>query len=281
MANGTEATLSQAVVRSPMTDPRVVSLAPSATATLSALDGADCLVGVTEHCEVATGSTDSTDSTDPELPTVVGGWLTPDPAVVDRLDPDLILTSDGLQAELAADFRERGFEVHHREPATLDDAVEGFADLGAAVGRAGTGERLAADARDRLDAVATAIGDALAGGAPPVVYCEEWSDPPMAGGNWVPDAVRTAGGRYPFVEPGHRSRKVDGAEVAAADPDHVVLHVCGHGDRVDPDVVRDRDWDLDAPIHVLDDALLNQPSPRLIDGIERLAELLHPDAFAD
>ncbi|WP_430504468.1 helical backbone metal receptor [Haloparvum sp. PAK95] len=264
-----------------MTEPRVVSLAPSATATLSALGAADCLVGVTEHCEVATDSAGSTDPTDPEPPTVVGGWLTPDPDVVERLDPDLILTSDGLQAELADDFRDRGYEVHHREPATLDDAVDGFADLGAAVGRAEEGERLAAAARDRLDAVAAAVGDALVDETPPVVYCEEWSDPPMAAGNWVPDAVRAAGGRYPFVEPGDRSREVDGAELAAADPDHVVLHVCGHGDRVDPDVVRDRGWDLDAPIHVLDDALLNQPSPRLVDGIERLARILHPDAFGD
>ncbi|MFB6234555.1 MAG: helical backbone metal receptor [Halopenitus sp.] len=268
-----------------MTEPRVVSLAPSATATVSALGAADCLVGVTDHCEVATGSTpapDSLDSAEPtnaELPAVVGGWLTPDPDVVERLDPDLVLTSDGLQAELAADFCERGFEVHHREPETLDDAVAGFADLGAAVGRAAAGERLAADARDRLDAVAAAVGDVLADEVPPVVYCEEWSDPPMAAGNWVPDAVRAAGGRYPFVDPGDRSREVDGAEVAAADPDHVVLHVCGHGDRVDPEVVRERDWNLDAPIHVLDDALLNQPSPRLIDGIERLARILHPDAF--
>lgn len=264
-----------------MTEPRVVSLAPSATATLSALGAADCLVGVTEHCEVATGSTDLADSANPELPTVVGGWLTPDPDIVEALDPDLILTSDGLQAELAADFRGRGFEVHHREPATLDDAVEGFTDLGAAVGRTEAGERLAADARGRLDAVATAVSDALTDGAPPVVYCEEWSDPPMAAGNWVPDAVRAAGGRYPFVEPGDRSREVDGAEVAAADPDRVVLHVCGHGDQVDPDAVRGRDWNLDAPIHVLDDALLNQPSPRLVDGIERLARILHPDAFED
>lgn len=254
-----------------MTDPRVVSLAPSATATVAELGASDLLVGVTEHCKV------ETDPNDPNVPTVVGGWLTPDPDRVAALDPDLVLTSDVLQAELAADFRERGFEVHHREPAVLDDAVAGFADLGAVVGRPDAGEQLAADARERLDTVADAVTNQVS----PVVYCEEWSDPPMAAGNWVPDAVRAAGGRYPFVDPGDRSREVDGEEVAAADPDHVVLHVCGHGNRVDPQTVRRRDWGVDAPIHVLDDALLNQPSPRLIDGIERLARLLHPDAFGE
>ncbi len=101
----------------------------------------------------------------------------------------------------------------------------------------------------------------------------------MAAGNWVPDAVRAAGGRYPFVDPGERSREVAGEVVEAADPDHVVLHVCGRGERSDPDAVRSREWAIDAPIHVVDDDLLNQPSPALIDGVERLAELLHPEAL--
>jgi iron complex transport system substrate-binding protein len=99
----------------------------------------------------------------------------------------------------------------------------------------------------------------------------------MAAGNWVPDAVRAAGGRYPFVDPGERSREVDLAAVERATPDHVVVHVCGHGDRIDPATVEERDWAVDAPVHVIDDSLLNQPSPALIDGVERLARLFHPE----
>jgi iron complex transport system substrate-binding protein len=148
--------------------------------------------------------------------------------------------------------------------------IESFADLGRAVGRPDAGERLVCRARERLARIADRTPDAQ-----PTVYCEEWSDPPMAAGNWVPDAVAAAGGHCPFVDAGERSRRVSGAEVAAADPDHVVLHLCGRGTRVDPAVVHDRDWDIDAPIHVVDDALLNQPSPNLIEGIERLATCLH------
>ena len=264
---------------------RVVSLAPSATATLAAMGAADRLVGVTHHCDPGTeaGNAHAT----PSSPEAVGGWLNPDLDRVAALDPDLVCTSDGLQAELADDCRDRGFDVYHREPATLDDAVDGFAALGEAVGLPKAGRKLATRSRDRLDRVAAVVADArekngetgdASGDDPrPVVYCEEWSDPPMAAGNWVPDAVRAAGGRYPFVDAGERSREVAQEAVETANPDHVVLHVCGHGDRVDPDTVRDRDWEIDAPVHVIDDALLNQPSPRLIDGVERLAELLYPD----
>ncbi|OTF11532.1 cobalamin-binding protein [Halorubrum sp. SD612] len=257
-----------------MTDPRVVSLAPSATATVAALGAADRLVGVTNHCDLSDDA-DAGSAHGIGSPTAVGGWLNPDLDRVAGLDPDVVLTSDGLQADLADACRERGLDVAHREPSTLDEVVEGFATRGADVGRPEAGERLAADARERLDRIADAVADRPR----PTAYCEEWSDPPMAAGNWVPDAVRAAGGRYPFVEPGERSREVDPAAVERADPDHVVVHVCGHGDRVDPAAVAERDW-VDAPVHVLDDSLLNQPSPALLDGVERLARLLHPEAFS-
>ena len=254
-----------------MPTPRVVSLAPSATATVAALDAADVLIGVTHHCAppAAAGSSHGAD------PVAVGGWLNPDLDRVADLDPDVVFTSDGLQADLADDCRDRGFDVRHRAPATLEEVIATFAARGADVGRPAAGERLATDARDRLDRVA----DAVAGRPRPTVYCEEWSDPPMAAGNWVPDAVRAAGGRYPFVDAGDRSREVDLETVEAADPDHVVVHVCGHGDRVDPETVENRDWDVDAPVHVIDDSLLNQPSPALLDGVERLAGLLHSESY--
>ena len=237
---------------------RVVSLAPSVTATLTAMGASDLLVGATIHCDV-------------DRP-VVGGWLNPDYDRVAELDPDLACTCDDLQADVRDELRERGYEVCHVAPATLAEVLDSFETLGAATGRPEAGERLAAHARGRLDRVRERTPDADADR--PVVYCEEWSDPPMAAGNWVPEAVEVAGGRYPFVAPGDRSREVDADEVMAADPDHAVLHICGRGTRADPDAVRER-WDLGAPVHVVDDSLLNQPSPRLVDGVERLAELLH------
>lgn len=246
---------------------RVVSLAPSATATLRALDAGDRLVGATYHCEA-------------DCP-AVGGWLNPDyDAVADR-DPDLVVTTDDLQADIAEELRSRGHEVFHAAPSTLDGVVDSFADLGAAVGRRAEGRALARRARSRLDRVERLTPDAA--DERPVVYCEEWSEPPMAAGNWVPEAVEAAGGRYPFVAPGERSREVSLTEVEAARPDHVVLHVCGHGECADPDAVRRRDWTLPAieqgNVSVVDDSVLNQPSPRLVEGVETLAALLHPDAL--
>lgn len=249
-----------------MAPDRIVSLAPSATATFDALGVGDRVVGVTAHCAL-------------ERPTV-GGWLNPDFDKLDALEPDLVATSDGLQRELSEEFRERGYRVHHHEPSRLDDVFDGFRSVAAAAGVDDAGERLVADCRERLAAVDERV-EAARRRTPdeprPVVYCEEWSDPPMAAGNWVPDAIVAAGGRYPFVEPGERSAEVDRETVEAVDPDHAVLHICGTGDQVRPTRLTERDWALSAAVHVVDDSLLNQPSPRLIDGIELLSERLYPE----
>jgi len=250
-----------------MQQPRIVSLAPSATATLDALGVADRVVGVTAHCDL-------------DRPTV-GGWLNPDYETVAELSPDLVCTSDGLQREIRDELRERDYHVHHHEPSRLDEVLGGFQSLADAAAVADAGEALVADCRRRLDAVAEEVGiddrEVASDTDRPVVYCEEWSEPPMAAGNWVPDAVEAAGGRYPFVEPGDRSQEVDENTVVDADPDHAVLHICGTGDDVSADRFVDRGWSLDAEVHVVDDSLLNQPSPKLIDGIELLAKRLYPE----
>ncbi|WP_458185153.1 cobalamin-binding protein [Haladaptatus sp. NG-WS-4] len=247
-----------------MAQNRIVSLAPSATETLRALGATDGLVGVTHHCSVEAAR--------------VGGWLNPDFEAVEACDPDLVLTADPLQADVRDELRERGRRVVHVEPRTLDEVVESFATLGQAVGRARAGHDLAWRARNRIRRVRRLV----AGCDRPTVYCEEWSDPPTAAGNWVPDAVAVAGGRYPFLVPGERSRAVDSASVEDARPEHVFLHVCGRGERSDPETVLERDWSIPAiergAVHVLDDSALNQPSPRLIAGIETMAATLHPEA---
>ncbi|AUX08466.1 iron complex transport system substrate-binding protein [Halalkaliarchaeum desulfuricum] len=242
----------------------IVSLAPSATATIAAMGLTDRLAGVTTHCSVDAERADVTR---------VGGWLNPSYDRIREIDPAVVCTSDELQREIREELHDRGYDVVHREPARLDDVIEGFEALGEVLGETDAGTRLARASRERLDAVETRVADRDR----PVVYCEEWSDPPMAAGNWVPDAVRAAGGRYPFVSPGERSREIRRETVENADPDHAVLHVCGHGDRVSPDRIAGRGWGVDPEIHVVDDSLLNQPSPRLLDGIELLSDRLHPE----
>jgi len=120
------------------TDPpgRIVSLAPSATATLSAFGVGERIVGVTTHCDL-------------DRPTV-GGWLTPDYDRLADLDPDLVCTCDDLQTSIRDDLRERGFDVHHVAPSTLPEVLASFEALGTAAGRAEAAADLVAAFDDRL-----------------------------------------------------------------------------------------------------------------------------------
>ncbi|WP_416838978.1 helical backbone metal receptor [Haloferax sp. DFSO52] len=240
--------------------PRVVSLAPSATAILTAAGLTGRVVGATVHSAL-------------DRPRV-GGWLNPDFDRLDALDPDVLCTCDDMQHDIAAEARTHGFDVVHVAPATLDEVFDTFSTVCEAAGDADAGKRLAAECQRHLDRVDAAVGDE----SRPTVYCEEWADPPMAAGNWVPDVVRAAGGSYPFLEAGERSREIPRKAVEAAAPDHVVLHPCGKGTRGDPAAFEARNWGVDADVHAIDDSLLNQPSPALMGGIDRLARCFHPHA---
>lgn len=242
------------------TSRRVVSLAPSTTRIISMLGCKDALVGVTQHCPV-----DSVPS--------VGGWVTPDRDAVESLDPDVIFTTDALQREIREVFADQGYDVWYAEPTSLDDVLRTIETIGMELGVTERGEILAEDCRDRL---ATLKRDVPVSD-PPTVYCEEWIDPMMAAGNWVPELVDIAGGSYPLVDAGTRSREVSPEDVEGIDPEYIVFNVCGHGSRVELDRVQHRDWNVHGEFVVVDDTLLNEPSPVLVDGAEYLAEIFHGD----
>ncbi|MEU4222467.1 cobalamin-binding protein, partial [Actinoplanes sp. NPDC026623] len=130
--------------------------------------------------------------------------------------------------------------------------------------------------RARLAAVAAAVGARPR----PRVAIVEWVEPPFTAGHWVPDLVTAAGGTPVAARPGARSVETTWAELAAAEPEIVLVTPCGfHLDGAAgqaASVVRHfpgaQVWAIDG------DALVVRPGPRLIDGVEAIASILHPDA---
>lgn len=246
-----------------MAPDRIVSLAPSNTEILYELGAGDRVVATTAVCDHPPAAA--------EKPSV-GGWTNPDVDAVAEHDPDLVLASDELQDEAVGRVRDAGIEVRQFTPRRLHDVFNTVKAVGEIVGRKDA-------ARDLVDRMNERVRERAVPSVTARVYTEEWHDPPMAGGNWVPDLVRFAGGE-PLLEPGERSREVDAEEVRDFDPDHIVLHPCGYDDAADPGTVAGREgWgDITAVergnVHVIDDTLLNRPGPRLVDGIDRLRGLV-------
>jgi iron complex transport system substrate-binding protein len=289
--------------------PRICSLLPSATEIVFALGLGERLVGVTHECDypveaanlpVVTASTLGHGRRDSrEIHHHIAAALhagssiyTLDQALLERLDPDLILTQE-LCDVCAVAYREVERAVHrlegrHRtvlslEPTTLHAIIDSVRQVGEV---AGVAERAAAVA-DRLRADLDAVAVATAGVAPgPRVLALEWLDPPMAAGHWVPEMIRLAGGADVLGRAGQPSERVEWARIAAAAPDIVVLMPCGFGlDRTIEEHARTAwppEWSrLPAvqagQVHAVDgSSYFNRPGPRIVTGARVLAEILHP-----
>jgi iron complex transport system substrate-binding protein len=168
-------------------------------------------------------------------------------------------------------------------PGTVHDVIDDVVRIGDAAGRSAEGHRLATQLRDRLDAILTRVQDIS---DRPRVVCIEWLSPMYAAGHWVPEMIQLAGGQDGLTQPGSPSRIVTWDEVQSAAPDILIVMPCGFSiDQTQTELFRMRQqpgqWSLSSNLaqHTfLVDASshFSRPGPRLIDGIELLAAILHP-----
>src|SRR3990172_10773575 len=176
-------------------------------------------------------------------------------------------------------------EVLTLAPMSLEDVLEGILVIGERAERGERAKNLVSSLRGRLEAVRGRIGSA----AKLRVACIEWFDPIFNAGHWVPEQVEYAGGREVLGSPGIPSRTTPWEDVLAARPEVLVLMACGFDvPRAvrEAHLVTERVGFEDLPavqegrVYVVNgSAYFNRPGPRLVEGVELLAHLLHPDRF--
>jgi iron complex transport system substrate-binding protein len=164
------------------------------------------------------------------------------------------------------------------DPSTLGEVLADIPRLAEAAGVPEAGEALAEEAAERIEEVELQI----AGDPRPRVAALEWLDPVYVGGHWVPQMIELAGGEDVLGMPGEKSRTVEWAEVAAAAPEIVVSMPCGYyAEQAAAETMLHREClaALGARVIAVDAAAyFSRPGPRLVDGIELLGHLIHPDA---
>lgn len=290
---------------------RIVSLLPSATEIVCALGLEDSLVGITHECDYPASITDRprlTSSrishermTSAEIDHAVrsqldghGSIYNLDEERMRALQPDLILTQELCEVcavsyktvERAARMFETDVRVVSLEPKTIEDI---FANL-LAVGEL-TGKKERADEVVRqLDARLRAVASALEGvKTRPRTLMLEWLEPAFAPGHWVPEQVLMAGGDHAFGRAGQPSVTTSAAEIRDYAPEVIVLIPCGYykedilrqlpqsrlpeGWSDLPAVRQGEVWAVDATSY------FSRPGPRVVDGVEILARILHPEIF--
>jgi iron complex transport system substrate-binding protein len=280
---------------------RIASLVPSATEMLFALGLGDQVVAVTHECDYppeAAGKRHLTRSLvpaglsageiDAEVRRLTGEGrhlYELDEPTLAELDVDLIVTQavcevcavsfDDVVA-VAARLPSRP-RVISLDPSNLAEVLADVPRLGEATGVA---ERAAA-LRDNLERRLEAVRRAVAGVRRPGVLALEWLDPPFIGGHWVPEMIEIGGGRDVLGIAAEKSRTAEWEEIAASRPEVVIAMPCGwnatearsevegHSAEI-ANIGAERIWAVDAA------ASFSRPGPRLVEGTELLAHLLHP-----
>lgn len=290
--------------------PRIVSLLPSATEIVYALGLQDDLHGVTYACDfpnavsskpIVVSSRIQGATTSGEIDQQVKESLVSNDGIyvlhLDTLEaarPDLVLTQ--ALCEVCAVPSQQVHETLQKlphlpqvlslDPHSLADVVSDVQAVGAAAGAKGKATRLSESFSQRMERVANLASTT---DSQPRVVCLEWFDPLMVGGHWVPEMVELAGGVDCFGKPGQPSFRVEWEQVLEARPDIVVAMPCGFDVRRALSEIRlltNRDGWSELPaaqndgLFVVDaNSYFSRSGPRLIDGLEIMAKILHPELF--
>ena len=280
---------------------RIASLVPSATEMLFALGLGGDVVAVTHECDFPPAVRElphltrtvlpeglSAGEIDAAVKSVVGegrALYSLDEERLAELAPDLIVTQSvcdvcavsyedvvAVAARLPSKPR-----VVQQDPSSLGEVLEDVTGLGEAAGTEARAAELRADLEGRLEAVRAAVE-----GAPrPRVVALEWLDPPFVGGHWIPEMIAIAGGEDAAGRAGEKSPEVGWEQLAELAPDVVVAMPCGwyvEDSRAQAEEHRGRIEALGpGRVFAVDAAsTYSRPGPRLVDGTELLAHLLHP-----
>lgn len=293
---------------------RIASLLASATEILYGIGLGDRVVAVSHECdyppEVATKPRVTTTLVEAEAPSreidqqvrsmAAGGSALYgiDTEKLAELAPELIVTQAQCDvcavryADVLDAVRTQPALRHSRvvaiNPMTLEGIFDDIRTVGEAADCAEAAERYVAGLKTRVEAVQEK-SQGISAKSRPRVACIEWIDPPMLAANWMPDLVELAGGTCALVDAGKHSTYANWPDVIAFDPQVIVVTPCGFDLRR---TVREAaslealaDWSSmsasrSGRIYLVDgNAYFNRSGPRIVDSLEILAHLIHPEVF--
>jgi len=280
---------------------RIVSLLPSATEIVCALGLRDQLVAITHECDypaglggipVVTSSVLSGPASSPEIDRHIRE-LVHEGSSIYRLDaerlqslkPDLILTQELCDVcavsypivEDAARRLDGPARIVSLEPQSLEDVFKNISMIGRLADRAAAASKLVGELSDRVARLRVQLG----GRSPRPVLCLEWIEPPFNAGHWTPGLVELAGGKDPLGKPGAPAVPLSWDSVFSSETEVVVVMACGlRLDRSLAEAARLSTRLGGRQLWVVDgNAYFSRPGPRLVDSIEIMAAILHPEAM--
>lgn len=290
---------------------RIVSFLPSATEIACALGLGDDLVGVTHECDyppevrskpvVVHSAIPLSGRTPEQIDEAVRQCLkdgrsvySVDEALLNELAPDLILTQDlcqvcapsGNEVGRVIPFLSKVPNILWMTPHTLGDIFTNIRELGEAADRAAAAEALVRRLKDRVEALSRETRKII---PRPRVFCMEWLSPPYTAGHWMAELVERAGGVDDLAQKGKDSVRIEWERILEYAPEILILSPCGFDLRnvlrQAPLLKRYPGWEsLPAVkagrVYAVDaNSYFARPGPRVVEGLELLAHLIHPERF--
>ena len=246
---------------------RIISLAPSNTEILYALGAADKLAACTRYCDFPEEA---------KKKPRIGGWLDISDELVKKYNPDLLLASTFVQNNITKKYKKSKMNIVALMPTTLKGVFDSIEKIGKLADKEKEAIRLIASMKNKFSEIQNKINSKNR----PRVYVEEWHKPPTVSGNWVPSLVKMAGGKYELIKAGVHSKEVTTEQMQEYDPKIIVVSICGMADKAPKEwITKRKGWgNLSAvknnKVYVFDDSWLNRPGPRLVVGLEKLAEAI-------
>ncbi|MBW4651426.1 MAG: cobalamin-binding protein [Kastovskya adunca ATA6-11-RM4] len=290
---------------------RIVSLLPSATEIVAALGLTEAIVGRSHECDYPPEIQNRPVCTEAQLDShKTSGEIDADVLdliqkalsiykiktdVLEQLQPTHIITQDQCDvcAVNFADVEKAVTQLTHSQPQVISLQPDLLADIWADIQR--VADILEVESQPLLNQLQSRVAacqqktQGLSERDRPNVACIEWTDPIMATGNWIPELVQLAGSNPLFGTAGEHSPYLEWEALLKADPEIIIIMPCGFGlerTRQETKSLENRpDWQTlqavkNGKVFITDgNAYFNRPGPRLVDSLEILAEIIHPELF--
>jgi len=291
---------------------RIVSLLPSSTEIVYELGLGVDLVGVSHDCDYPPDVVNKICLTSIDIDSAkasssaVNDWVVGkvhsgtsiyhiDQGALKEANPDLILTQElcevcapsFTEVRSACKILDGDRKIISLEPTSITDILDSILTVGSATGKEEKAEQLVNAMRSRIKKIEATLSNAR---SRPEVGCLEWLDPIFSAGHWVPEMVSKAGGVDRLTQPSKPSTRIEWTRIVDYDPEIIILMPCGFNlEKTIQDaksLERYSGWQNLRAVEnhqvfaVNGTAYFNRPGPRIVDGIEILAEILHPEAVS-
>lgn len=249
---------------------KIISIAPAITEILFALGLNEEIIGVSDYCDFPEAA---------QAKEKMGGFEDPNLEVIVANNPDLVFASAGVQEELIQKLEEVNIKVVVLDADNIRQVIDNILISGTITGKRAAAEELAADMKERMEEIINKVKDQ----PKPKVFFEIWDDPLMTAGSgsFIHNIIEDAGGVNVASDSSERYYTYSRENLLEVDPDIYIINTHSH---TPDDIINRNGYHVlsavqNNKVFTIDDNLISRAGPRVIQGLEEMAKIIHPEIF--